>query len=484
MLKEKNINNLVRRQRKYFNTCDSHQIQPLDIGHRNYIGLISPDTAFWVLVKKIRLGRALTGPSLLKKYSKKANGFFKEMNTLRFELKPSAVYFNPTDLCNLNCSYCYIPEDLRKNGKHMSSRRLLEALKILKAYFRFSLPKGHKPEGSGLASDSQSQKPQIIFHGAEPLLNKKAVFSAIDKFSQDFRFGIQTNATLLDTEAIEFLTSREISIGLSLDGHIPKVADRLRRTWNGKGVSQEVIKAIQRLKNYHNYSVICTVTKENMASQVKIVEFLHQMEVPTCMLNPVRCTLSGSRKYRPLDSDIAKHYLKALDRVYQLYQKTGRKLVVANFANVLIGIIAPLARRLMCDISPCGGGRCFFAVSSSGDIFPCSEFIGVKKFKGGNIFNDDINNVLESKPFELVTKRSIEHIKSCSHCAIRHFCGAPCPAEAWQINGSIETRGAFCELYKEQVRYAFRVIANNKEDAYLWAGWDKDTVTTFKMTEL
>ncbi|MFA4888158.1 MAG: peptide-modifying radical SAM enzyme CbpB [Candidatus Omnitrophota bacterium] len=450
-----------------FNTADGLQLQPIDIGHKDYIGVISADTAFWALLRKDQISQALNGSLLLRKYYRRLEVFGEEITALRTGLKPSAVYFNPTDRCNLNCSYCYIPKSLRKNGRHMSSRRLLEALKILKTYFRSSLPKG--------------QKPQIVFHGAEPLLNKGAVFSAIDKFGQDFHFGIQTNGTLLDSQDVEFLKSRRISIGLSLDGHISSVADRLRRSWDGRGVSEKVIESINMLRGYDNYSVICTVTKENMASLIKMVEFLHRMEVPICMLNPVRCTLIGSRKHKPLDSGIARHYLQALDRSYQLYQKTGRKLVVANFANILIGIIAPLARRLMCDISPCGGGRCFFAVSSSGDMFPCSEFIGIKKFKGGNIFKDDIRNVLETAPFKSVKERRIENIEPCCRCAIRHFCGAPCPAEAHEMNGSIETRGAFCELYVDQVRYAFRLIADNKTGAYLWDGWDKDAFTTFKI---
>jgi uncharacterized protein len=451
-----------------FNTADGLQFQPIDIGHRDYVGVISADTAFWALVRKDQVSQILNDSPLLRKYHRKLEVFSEEIKTLRTALKPSAVYFNPTDRCNLNCSYCYIPRSLRRNGKHMSSRRLLEALRILKDYFRSSLPKG--------------QKPQIVFHGAEPLLNKGAVFLAIDKFGQDFRFGIQTNGTLLDSQDIEFLKSRRISIGLSLDGHIPSVADRLRRSWGDRGVSEKVIESINMLRGYDNYSVICTVTKENMASQVKMVEFLHRLEVPTCMLNPVRCTLTGSRKHKPADTDLAKHYLAALDRTCQLYQKTGRKLVVANFANILIGIIAPMARRLMCDISPCGGGRCFFAVSSSGDMFPCSEFIGIKKFKGGNIFKDAIRNVLETAPFKSVKERRIENIESCFRCAIRHFCGAPCPAEAYGMNGSIESKGAFCELYEKQVRYAFRLIADDKIDAYLWDGWDKDTFTTFKMS--
>lgn len=456
-------------QLNHFNTSEGLQLQPIDIGHRDYLGLISADTAFWALIRKEHMGEALSGSSLLHKYHRKAEVFHREMESLRFGLKPSAVYFNPTDRCNLNCSYCYIPKILRKSGLHMSKQKLWEALKILRTYFKSTLPK--------------DQIPQIVFHGAEPLLNKEAVFESIDKFSKDFRFGIQTNGTLLDSSDIEFLTSRRISIGLSLDGHTPKVADRLRRNWSGRGVSEKVIWVIRQLRDYDNYSVICTVTKENMTSLVEIVEFLHRMEVPSCMLNPVRCTLIGSRKHKPLDLDIARYYLAALDRTYQLYKNSARKLIVANFANILLGIIAPLARRLMCDISPCGGGRCFFALSSKGDLFPCSEFIGIKEFKGGNIFRDNLRSVLERAPFKLVKERRVENIKPCLSCAIRHFCGAPCPAEAYGMNPSIETKGAFCELYVEQVRYAFRLIADDKADAYLWDGWDKDTVTTFSISE-
>ena len=121
-------------------------------------------------------------------------------------------------------------------------------------------------------------------------------------------------------------------------------------------------------------------------------------------------------------------------------------MIVANFANVLISIIAPTARRLMCDISPCGGGRCFFAVSAAGDMFPCSEFIGLKKFRGGNLFKDNISKVLKTEAFRTVTERKVEDIPPCDRCAIRHFCGSPCPAEAFEMNGSMKKPGAFCEL--------------------------------------
>jgi uncharacterized protein len=434
------------------------------------VGIVDPDTAFWSLLAKDKVDSALTDGTFLGQYNEKRAEFSEEMEALRFGLKPSAVYFNPTDRRNLNCKYCYIPEDIRRDGEHMPTERLLQALGILKDYFNTTVPEGLLP--------------QIVFHGAEPMLNREAVFAGIDAYADDFRFGVQTNGTLLDDQAIEFLTSREVSIGLSLDGHVREVADGLRVTWDGRGVSDNVTEIISKLKGYANYSVICTVTSENMHSLNDIVDYFHSLDVPYCMLNPVRCTQPGARTAKPTDHDLAAHYLKALDRAYELYQQTGRRLIVANFANVLIGIVAPTARRLMCDISPCGGGRCFFAVSANGDMFPCSEFIGLPEFRGGNVFNDDIEAAIETPAFQKVTGRKVEDIEPCAKCAIRHFCGSPCPAEAHEMNGGMDHPGAFCELYEEQVRYALRLIADGKENAFLWDGWDSDTSTTINITTL
>jgi uncharacterized protein len=209
------------------------------------------------------------------------------------------------------------------------------------------------------------------------------------------------------------------------------------------------------------------------------VDFFHEQEVPTCLMNILRCTLPPSRSVKPGDEQAAKYFLAALDRTYELYRETGRKLPVGNFANILLAIIAPGARRLMCDISPCGGGRCFFALAPNGDMFPCSEFIGIDRFRGGNLFENDISDVLVTEPFNLVTGRKVEDIEPCRRCAIRHFCGSPCPAEAHEMNGGMHKTGAFCEFYEEQVRYALRVIADGKVDAYLWDDWDKGMKDTF-----
>ncbi len=441
---------------------------PVDIGHDAFTALVEPDTAFWSLVSKERLAEVLADPSFVGQVHEHAEAFTAEMDLLRFGLVPSAVYFNPTERCNLNCTYCYLPEQRRLRGVRMSQGRLFEALEILLEFFHRALPDGVRP--------------QVIFHGAEPMLERRALFSAIDHFADEVVFGVQTNGTLLAHEAIEFLTSRRVSLGLSLDGSLPGITDRTRRTHSGRGVHDRVVGVLEALRGYENHAVICTVTTENLGDLVGVVELLHGLEVPTCMLNPVRCTLQGARRVRPPDDDLVVGYLAALERADELYRETGRKLVVANFANILLAVVAPTARRLMCDISPCGAGRCFFAVDAQGDLFPCSEFIGLSGFEGGNLFAGGLEHCFDTDAFRAVATRRVETIERCRGCAIRHFCGAPCPAEAHELHGDLERRGAYCRFYEEQFRFALRLIAEGREDAFLPDDWDAATTTVFEVT--
>lgn len=450
---------------KHHNTGYGPVFQTIDIGHKDYLALVEPDTAFWLLVKKNKLGNLISDKKFIEYFKEKSSSLKKDINALRFEIKPSAVYLNPTEKCNFNCTYCYIPEEMRKNGSEMSSGKMLECFKILKGYFEKILPAGRKA--------------QIIFHGSEPMMNREAMFNAIEKYSDSFEFGVQTNASMLDDSAISFLRSHEVGIGISIDGPSSESADKNRRNWNGEGFFDKITPLLAKLNDYSKFNVICTITADNMEYLSETVDFFHENKVRVCMLNILRCTQERSRKVKPDEEKAAKHYIAALERTHELYKKTGRKIIVANFANILIALMAPGARKLMCDISPCGGGRCFFSVSANGDIFPCSEFVGVPEYKGGNIYSDAIDSVLNSAVFRSMTGRMVENIYPCKTCAIRHFCGSPCPAEAHTMNGGMDRPGAFCAFYEAQVRYALRLIADKRESDFLWEKWDAGTETLF-----
>ena len=124
----KAVNNSASSRGRYFNTGNGPTIQLIDIGHDNYVALLDPDTAFWSLLKKEKISEALDLIELSHAgVPQEARRLCPGNGVLRFGLKPSAVYFNPTERCNLNCSYCYIPEDMRRNGGQMSAGRAYQS---------------------------------------------------------------------------------------------------------------------------------------------------------------------------------------------------------------------------------------------------------------------------------------------------------------------------------------------------------------------
>ncbi len=432
----------------------------LEIGRDDFVALINADTAFWVLAPRAEALDYLLGPELPQVFRDKEVRLAADLDNVRFNLLPSAVYFNPTERCNLDCGYCYLPREARRAGTHMEADRLLESLGLLRDFFQATLPAGARP--------------QLVFHGSEPLLAREAVFAGIEKYADYFRFGVQTNATLLDKEARDFLVAKKAGIGISLDGPTAAVADRTRRTWGGAGVFTPTVKVLEDLADYPGLNLIATVTRENVRVLPELVEFLHARGVANALLNPVRGTQAGGRNLMPDQTELAHFFFQALDRAYELTQETGRQLVIGNFANLLLGLVAPGARRLMCDLSPCGGGRCFFAVGARGEVAPCSEFLGLPEFHGGNLWEMSVPDLLATRPFQEVTTRVVEGFAPCNRCAVRHFCGAPCPAEVYAINGKLAAPAPLCDFYAAQARYAFRVIAQGRLDAYLWEGWKDD----------
>ena len=160
----------------------------LEVGHPDYVAFIEVDAAFWALVPGAEGLDYLLGTALPQAYLEKEAELKADLDNVRFKLLPTAVYFNPTERCNLNCSYCYLPSSQRQHGEDMTPDRVLEAL---------AAP-GRLSSRESCPSDV---RPQIVFHGSEPLLAKEALFQGIEAFGDKFRFGVQTNATLLDEEA-------------------------------------------------------------------------------------------------------------------------------------------------------------------------------------------------------------------------------------------------------------------------------------------
>lgn len=370
------------------------------------------------------------------------------MKEFRFSQELTAVYIDPTDRCNANCAYCYLPTSARRHGRSMTGEELNRILEKLADHFK-----------------GQKRKQTIIFHAGEPLLVKDILFAAIAKYAGIFKFGLQTNALLLKKEDVAFLKKQAVGVGISLDSFSEARNNRQRPSVSGRGNHKSALKALEWFDGYPGLNVISTVTRLNVFDLARTVKFLHERSVPCVLLNPMRFTrVRGYAQIKSLKPDekvFAREFIKAVDTSMELTQATGRKIIVGNFANTVLAIVAPEARRLMCDISPCGGGRCFFTIAADGSMMPCGEFSGRKEFYGGNIFKDNIASVMRSRPFQKVRGRYVENIPECADCDLRNICGAPCPAELSSL-GNMRQKSIFCEFYKAVIGYAFKVIAEGK----------------------
>ena len=388
---------------------------------------LDPETNFWGVGEQKKLEKL---------YSSVRDELIGEMRTLRFRREIILLYVNPTDRCNASCPYCYLPKDIKLRGRSMHYAELCAVIEKAIGFF----------EDRGL-------KGTMVFHGSEPLMNSENIFRVIEEYQDRLNFGIQTNGLLLTEEDAEFIRERKVNIGISLDSPFEETNDALR----GRGHYRKVLEVLEWLSGYRGLNVVTTITKHNQRQLADMVKFLHGRKVSLCLMNPVRGTQKGSLALRPEPQEIAENFVKAVDTAIEL-TKQGQRIVVGDFANLLLGIIAPGARVLMCDISPCGAGRRFFSIAADGTCYPCGEFIGMQEFAGGSIFDSAIGGISSSEGFKQVAKRAVEEIEECNICLFRNICGAPCPAEIYSTQGSMYSKSYYCDFYKKVIEHAFRVI--------------------------
>ncbi|WP_456369162.1 peptide-modifying radical SAM enzyme CbpB [Geoglobus sp.] len=378
--------------------------------------MLDPDTNFWAIYD------GGVPEEVMKFYEKNRGTLEERMRRYRFEVDFNTAYINPTERCNASCEYCYIPPGIRRRGREMDYEMLRDVLERL--------------ESLGVRN--------VIFHGAEPLLVKDAIFKVMDEF--DYRFGIQTNGFLLEEEDANFLKSIGANVGVSFDSPVREVEDYLR----GRGHYDRVMQILGWFDGYANLNVITTINRHNYTQLEDMVDLLAG-KVRLVLMNPVRGTSEGGRRLRPDPIEAAGHFLKAVERAIW-HTKNGDRIVIGDFANILLGIVAPYSRILQCDISPCGAGRRFISVTPEG-VFPCGEFIGFEEF---GIGLDELE--LAAEKFTEVRGRTVERIEECRDCEYRNICGAPCPAEIYAEKGTMLEKSPFCEFYKAVIAKAFEVI--------------------------
>ncbi|MFJ5724434.1 cyclophane-forming radical SAM peptide maturase AmcB [Streptomyces sp. NPDC093149] len=140
------------------------------------------------------------------------------------------MLMQPTTLCNLDCTYCYLPD--RKVSRRMS----LEVAQAVAA---------------GVGEWSRRRPVAVVWHGGEPLAVGPAYFrSLMEPFGPGEEHpviqAVQTNATLIDEAWCEVFATVPVRVTVSLDG--PDGANASRVDWAGGPSTQRALSGIDALR--------------------------------------------------------------------------------------------------------------------------------------------------------------------------------------------------------------------------------------------
>ncbi len=349
--------------------------------------------------------------------------------------------------CNLRCKYCFAD-----GGEYMGKRELMSA-EVGKKAIDFVI------------KQSQNRKNiEIDYFGGEPLMNFDVV-KEITEYAKEqgklhdkiFRFTITTNGILLDDEKQAYINENMSNVVLSLDGR-KEVHDATRKRVDGSGSYDRIVPKFQKLadsRNQTNYYVRGTFTRDNLdfAQDVR-----HMMDLGFEQISVEPVVAPENESYSIREQDLPAIFAE-YDRLAQYLVDTRKSGKFVNFFHFMIDLDqGPCAYK---RLSGCGSGNEYLAVTPSGELYPCHQFVGKPEFKMGNVFDGE----LDSKIRNMFIKSNVYTKDDCKKCWNRFFCSGGCAANAFNMNGDINKPYRIaCEMQKKRSECAIAMAACLAED--------------------
>jgi len=377
-----------------------------------------------------------------------SKGLLFSIDNVGTEYKPvgspviKAMCLNLAHDCNLRCRYCFAGQGPFGGDRSLMSFEVGAA--ALDFIIKHSGPREHV---------------EVDFFGGEPLLNlevlKKLVSDGKDKAARagkKIKFTVTTNALLLNEQTARYLVEEGLNVVLSLDGR-PEVHDAMRPFPSGSGsygIAAANIKKFIESYNFDNYYVRGTFTRHNRDFAADVLH-MAQLGLKHLSIEPV---VGGpGEDYSLQESDIPQIYseYEKLTRHLLALKKKGREIDFFHFNIDLEG--GPCLKK---RISNCGAGNEYIAVTPSGEIYPCHQFVGQEGFRLGDVFQG-ISNERTVRDFQ---NAYIYNKEQCPECWAKFFCSGGCHANAYFFKGTINSPyETGCELMKKRLECALYLKA-------------------------
>ncbi len=347
------------------------------------------------------------------------------------------VVVQPTPFCNINCSYCYLPQRDVKTVIQQSTIATLFA-KIFTSGWT----------GQGLT---------VIWHAGEPLVVPislyQTAFMAIEALrprSLQLRHSIQTNGMLISPHWCDLFKEWNVGVGVSIDG--PRALhDAHRVTRSGRGTFDKTIAGIRMLRRQNvPFHVISVLSHAAMDAPREMLEFYLSEGIEDVCFNVEES--EGDHVSKLFAAGDAQNRFKAfLGEFWRLSRHSGRIRFVREVDGMLPRVFRPDQSVLTnAQVEPFG----MINVDCHGNVSSFSpELLGLRhgdfdNFIIGNIHTESLEDMRRSRAMVAMSRDIAAGVAACrKDCEYFSVCGGGAPVNKLAENGSFTgTRTSFCSL--------------------------------------
>ncbi|MEU8195299.1 cyclophane-forming radical SAM peptide maturase AmcB [Microbispora amethystogenes] len=359
---------------------------------------------------------------------------------------PQTLVLQPTPLCNLDCSYCYLPN--RKLNRQMPADVL------------------HAVAASAEELTAHGGQVDIVWHGGEPLTIGVSQFVAMlapfEELRQQrrIRHQVQTNATLITDRWCEALTRYDVQVGVSIDG--PATLNDRRIDLRGQPAFTRIMRGIRDLHRHGiPFSIIAVVGPEAIRQPEALLDFLMRLGPQSIGLN-IEELEGANTAAPPINFERAEEFWA---RVLAWSIQPGHLPVlremqrVAEYLRLIRDGRHQRWDRRRIDPIP--------TVAWNGDVVVLSpELAGIEdaaygNFLAGNVLRQSIPAMLVGAHRLRYVREYMAGLRACrAECAFWDFCrGAQAGNRYFENGGFATTETAYCRLTRQALITALTTAA-------------------------
>lgn len=349
-----------------------------------------------------------------------------------------------TQFCNINCSYCYLPN--RSKPGRMS-------LEVLEQVF-----------SRCLTSNYCDRRATIIYHAGEPLVVPSQYYREAQRLATRYTLPgashshyIQTNGTLINEGWCRFFVESQFKVGVSIDGPA-FLHDNKRQTRAGGETHHAVLRGIKLLQQYRiQFSVLAVVTKQTLLHAKQFHDFFYSQSIARIALNVEE--IENAHTSSTLSMSDLPEYYQFISELWDLCACSG--IQVREFELARSTLTALPMGQCHPELDPLHSLT--FGMDGNFTAF-APELLGVRAetyndFVLGNITSCSLEEAVDGQLYKTVARQLQLGVEKCrQECAFFDVCGGGNASNKFFENASLSSSTTMCCSF--QVKVIMSVVAH------------------------